>query len=124
MSRSGFWIGVWLITSTLLAHAGGEKQATFHGQIADTQCAMNVHSLTRSHAELLKTKATGGTESSCATYCVRYLGGDFVLSSKGEVYRLDNQEKARQFAGQNVKVTGSLEGKTKTIHLLEIEAVE
>jgi hypothetical protein len=73
---------------------------------------------------MLKSKSTGGTEGSCATYCVRYLGGDFVLSSKGEVYRLDNQEKVRQFAGQKVKITGTLEPKSKIIHLVEIEAAE
>lgn len=122
--RTGTWIGGLLIAASLLAHAADEKLATFRGQIADTQCAMNIHSLTRSHAEMLKAKATGGTEGSCATYCVRYLGGDFVLSSKGEVYRIDNQEKVRLFAGQKVKITGTLEPKTKTIRLVEIEAAE
>src|SRR5205823_11151435 len=104
-----------------LAHAGNEKALTFQGQIADTQCALNVHSLTRSHAEMLKSKATGGTEGSCATYCVRYLGGDFVLSSKGEVYRLDNQEKVRLFAGQKVKISGTLASKSNTIHVVRSE---
>jgi hypothetical protein len=126
--RTGFTTGTWIagfvIAAVLLASAADEKPTTFHGQIADTQCALNVHSLTRSHAEMLKAKATGGTEGSCATYCVRYLGGDFVLSVKGEVYRIDNQEKVRLFAGQKVKITGTLEPKTKTIRLLEIEPAE
>jgi hypothetical protein len=120
MSRTGVWIGSWVLATALLAVAGDEKPQTFRGQIADTQCALNIHSLTRSHAEMLKSKATGGTEGSCATYCVRYLGGDFVLSSKGEVYRLDSQEKAREFAGQRVKITGTLEPKSRIIHLIEI----
>jgi len=124
MSKAGIWIGSWVIVTALLAHAGDEVTRTFRGQIADTQCALNIHSLTRSHAEMLKSKATGGTEGSCATYCVRYLGGDFVLSSKNEVYRIDNQDKVPGFAGQKVKITGTLESKSKTIHLLEIEAVE
>jgi hypothetical protein len=124
MSKSRIWIGSWLIATAVLAHAGDEVTRTFHGQIADTQCALNVHSLTRSHAEMLKSKATRGTEGSCAIYCVRYLGGDFVLSSKNEVYRIDNQDKVRGFAGQKVKITGTLDAKTKTIHLLEIEATE
>jgi hypothetical protein len=126
--RTGFKTGTWtasfVIAAVLFASAADEKPTTFHGQIADTQCALNVHSLTRSHAEMLKAKATGGTEGSCATYCVRYLGGDFVLSAKGEVYRIDNQEKVRLFAGQKVKITGTLEPKTKTIRLLEIEPAE
>ena len=110
-----------MVAAALLAHAGEEKPRALYGQIADTQCALNIHSLTRSHAEMLKSKATGGTEGSCATYCVRYLGGDFVLASKGEVYRIDNQEKVRQFAGQKVKITGTLEQKSKIIHLIQIE---
>ena len=117
-------IAIGLIVAALLAHATDEKPRVFHGQIADTQCALNIHSLTRSHAEMLKSKATGGTEGSCAIYCVRYLGGDFVLSSKGAVYRLDNQEKAREFAGQRVNVTGTLEPKSKTIRLIEIEPAD
>src|SRR5690242_17464594 len=118
------WIAIGLIVAALLAHAIDEKPRVFHGQIADTQCALNIHSLTRSHAEMLKSKATGGTEGSCAIYCVRYLGGDFVLSSKGAVYRLDNQEKARELAGQRVNVTGTLEPKSKTIRLIEIEPAD
>jgi hypothetical protein len=124
ISRTGVWIGSWVLASALLAPAGEEKPRIFHGLIADTQCALNVHSLTRSHAEMLKSKATGGTEASCATYCVRYLGGDFILSSKGEVYRFDHQEKAGPFAGQKVKVTGILDPKSKIIHLIEIVAAE
>lgn len=121
--KTGVWIGSWLLVAALLAHAGEEKPRIFHGLIADTQCALNIHSLTRSHAEMLKSKATGGTEASCATYCVRYLGGDFILSSKGEVYRFDHQEKAGPFAGQKVKVTGILDPKSKIIHLIEIAPV-
>jgi len=52
------------------------------------------------------------------------LGGDFVLSSKGVIYRLDNQERAREFAGQKVNVTGTLEPKSNTIRLIEIEPAD
>jgi Protein of unknown function (DUF5818) len=121
MRKTVAWISSWLLAAVLLAHAGDEKPQTFHGEIGDTQCALNVHSMTRSHAEMLKSKKMGGTPGACASYCVQYLGGDFVLSSKNEVYRLDNQEKVRLFAGQKVKVTGTLESKTKTIHVVGIE---
>jgi hypothetical protein len=112
--------GSWLLAAALLAHAGDDKPQTFRGEIADTQCALNVHSLTRSHTEMLKSKKMGGTPGACATYCVQYLGGDFVLSSKNEVYRLDNQEKVRLYAGERVKVTGTLDAKNKTIHIVDI----
>ena len=116
--------GSWLLVAVLMAHAGDDKPQIFHGEIGDTQCAFNVHSMTRSHAEMLKSKKMGGTPGACASYCVQYLGGDFVLSSKNEVYRLDNQEKVHLFAGQKVKITGTLESKTKTIHILAIEPAQ
>jgi hypothetical protein len=116
--------GSCLLVAVLLAHASDEKPQMFRGEIGDTQCALNVHSMTRSHTEMLKSKKMGGTPGACASYCVQYLGGDFVLSTKREVYRLDNQEKVRLFAGQRVKITGTLESKTKTIHIVDIEPAE
>jgi len=116
--------GSWLLVAVLLAQAGDDKPQTFRGEIGDTQCALNVHSMTRSHAEMLKSKKMGGTPGACASYCVQYLGGDFVLSSKNEVYRLDNQEKVRLFAGPKVKITGTLESKNKTIHIVDIEPAQ
>jgi hypothetical protein len=116
--------GTWLMLAVLLARAGDDKPRTFHGEIGDTQCALNVHSLTRSHREMLESKKMGGTGGACASYCVQYLGGDFVLSSKNEVYRLDNQEKVSLFAGQKVNITGTLESKSKTIHVVEIKHAE
>ncbi len=49
--------------------------------------------------------------------------GKYVLQdSSGTVYNLDDQDKAKQFDGQNVKVVGILDGQSKTIHVSEIEA--
>lgn len=124
MNRALAWTGSWLIVGVLLAHAGDDKPRTFHGEIGDTQCALNIHSLTRSHKEMLESKKMGGTPGACASYCVQYLGGDFVLASKKEVYRLDNQEKVRLFAGQKVNITGTLEPKTKTIHIVDIKPAQ
>jgi|SRR5882724_4639360 len=115
-------MGSGVLLTALLAYAGEDKAPTFRGEIADTQCALNVHSLTRSHTEMLKSKRMGGTAAACATYCVQYLGGDFVLSSKTGVYRLDSQAKVRLFAGQKVKITGTLDSKSKTIHVVDVEA--
>ena len=97
------------------------KQAsTFYGEIADSQCALNVHSLTRSHQEMLKSKSMGGTSLSCATYCVKYLGGNFVLTSRNHVYRLDNQD-LQKFIAEKVKITGTLDKKADIIHVEKIE---
>lgn len=119
--RLGFRL---LLAWLALVSAFGEEIRVFHGEIADSQCAMNVHSLTRSHQEMLKSKSMGGTSASCALYCIKYLGGDFVLSSKKDVYRLDNQAEASKFAGEKVKITGTLTPKGETIHVMKIEADE
>jgi|SRR5581483_574980 len=106
--------------SALLTLAQSTRPKMFRGQVADSQCSMNIHSLTRSHAEMLKSKSMGGNAASCTLYCVRYMGGEFVLASKSHVYYLDIPS-ARDFAGQNVKVTGALNAKTKTIRATNIE---
>jgi len=70
---------------------------------------------------MLKSKSMGGTSVSCATYCIKYLGGDLVLAAKKDVYRLDDQEKVAKFAGEKVKVTGVLQSNKGTIHVVSIE---
>lgn len=124
MRSIAVWSVVFVAASAICAFSENEEAYTFRGDIADSQCALNVHSLTRSHQEMLKSKSMGGTSSSCALYCVRYMGGDFVLTSKKHVYRLDNQELAKQFAGVKVKLTGTLDPKTDTIRVTKIEAEE
>jgi len=104
------------------AHPSAKRASIFFGEIGDSQCAMNVHSLTRSHQEMLKSKSMGGTSLSCATYCVKYLGGDLVLTSKNHVYRLDNQDQAHKFVAEKVRITGTLDKKSNTIHIETIEA--
>jgi hypothetical protein len=124
MHRSVIWIGSCLLLFSVLAHAGGAQPREFVGEISDSQCALNIHSLTRSHQEMLKSKSMGGNARECADYCVKYLGGVLVLSSKQDVYRLSNPEQVVPYTGQHVKVTGTLEPKTKTIHVLTVERIK
>jgi Protein of unknown function (DUF5818) len=124
MYRIAILIGCCLLAASVLAHAGDGEARVFLGEISDSQCALNIHSLTRSHQEMLKSKSMGGTAKECADYCVKYLGGVLVLSSKQDVYRLSNPERVVEFTGQQVRITGTLESKTKTIHVLKIEAVK
>jgi hypothetical protein len=94
---------------------------TFHGEISDSQCALNVHSLTRSHKEMLKSKYMGGNARSCSQYCIEHMGGELVLAAGKTVFRLDNQNAVREFAGQKAKIMGTLDAKTKTIHVVKVE---
>ena len=116
-------IGVvaWVLLLAVFAYGREEASRTFLGEVGDSQCAMNIHSLTRSHKEMLKSKAMGGDAAACANYCTKYLGGNFVLVIKNDVYHLDDQPRAQIFAGKRVKITGTLDEKSNTIHILGIE---
>jgi hypothetical protein len=107
-----------------IAHGQSTNSRTFHGEVSDSQCALNVHSLTRSHQEMLKSKSMGGTANTCAVYCIEHLGGYLVLSSGKNVFRLDRADLVHGFEGQKVKVTGVLDPKLNQIHVVKIELEE
>lgn len=49
--------------------------------------------------------------------------GDLVLKDDaGTSYKLDNAEQANKWVGKSVKVTGTLDATTNTIHVTNIEA--
>src|SRR5690242_19894991 len=121
MSKIAIWSGICLLAMTM-SYAAAE---TFEGEISDSQCAFNVHSLTRSHQEMLKTKSHGTTSADCTRYCVRHLGGRFALSVNKDAYRLSgDNEMIEPFAAQKVKLYGTLDKKTNTIQVQRIEAVQ
>jgi hypothetical protein len=108
----------------ILALAGAaypQSQRTFRGEVSDSQCALNVHSLTRSHMEMLKSKSMGGTSNTCSVYCIEHLGGYLVLSVGKDVFRLDRTDLVHGFEGQRVRITGVLDSKLNQIHVLKIE---
>jgi hypothetical protein len=100
------------------------KDATvsLHGAIVDSQCAFNVHSDARSHEWMMKRGVQGASdEESCTRHCVKDMGGSYVLVVKNDVYKLDDQVKAEQFAGKKVKINGTLEAETHTLHVFDME---
>jgi putative hemolysin len=105
----------------LAAITHSQNARVFHGEVSDSQCALNVHSLTRSHQEMLKSKSMGGTSNSCSVYCIEHLGGSLVLSASKDVYRLDRPDLVHGFEGQKVKITGTLDLKLNQIHVAKIE---
>jgi hypothetical protein len=96
----------------------GDKAKTFSGEIMDSQCAMN-----NSHKQMEQMKGMPDDSKMCTLKCVE-MGGKFVLqdTAKKITYQLDDQEKPKEFAGQKVKVTGTYDSATKTIHIEKIEA--
>jgi hypothetical protein len=90
---------------------------SFTGEIMDSTCAkMGNHDAGN---KLTNTS----TAKECTLACVK-AGAKFVLhnTTRKVTYELDDQEKARDFAGQKVKVTGTYDTATKTIHVEKIEA--
>ncbi|MGH9971365.1 MAG: DUF5818 domain-containing protein [Pyrinomonadaceae bacterium] len=81
---------------------------TVVGYISDSSCGLQ--------------HMAGMDEKDCTLMCVK--NGKFVLADRDHkvVYQLDRvgQEKAREFAGQKVKITGRISG--KTIRVTAIEA--
>jgi hypothetical protein len=107
------------VSCAIAVGSAGSARTRFHGEVSDTQCAMNIHSLERSHAEMIAKGTLGNDAASCAKACVRR-GGEWVLRSGDNVYRLKNQAGLEQFAGEEVNVAGTLEKKTNTIDNIEI----
>ncbi len=110
-----------LLVSAVLTHA---QNQTFTGEIMDAACAGM-----GSHAGMLKEHGMAGKENDlaakkmCTLDCVKS-GSAFVLydSATKTVYKLDDQKKPMGFAGANVKVTGTLNKATTTIHVTSIKA--
>ena len=58
--------------------------------------------------------------SSSFTGTVVKAGGKYVLKTTDSAYQLDDQDKAKQFVGQQVKINGNLDSSTSMIHISDI----
>ena len=102
-------IGVVLVTPlSSVAQKAKPADKTLIGYVSDNHCG-------------LKHMAGMGDDKSCTLMCVK--DGKFVLADRDHkrVYQLDKtgQEKAREFAGQKVKVTGRVSGRTIKVTAIE-----
>lgn len=118
-----FWATTSMAVILTAPSTPGANDKTYDGEIADSQCAFGVHSLHRSHQEMIAMGHAGSTPADCTRYCVNYRGGRYVLETKHDVFKLDNQEMAGQNAGQKVKLVGTLDPKTNIIQVKSIEPV-
>ncbi len=105
----------------LITAAFGQSPQLFRGEVSDSQCALNVHSLTRSHQEMLRSKSMGGTANTCTVYCIEHMGGFLVLSAGKNVYRLDRADLVHGFEGHKVIINGVLDSKLNQIHVLKVD---
>jgi L-lactate utilization protein LutB len=96
-----------LLSSAVFGWAGDNGSgSTYTGVISDSICAR-----AGSHEEAMHmSKDMGHTAAECTIACVEHQGAKYVLydAANKKIYRLSNQELPKKFAGQAVKVTGTL----------------
>ena len=92
------------------ALAAAPATQSFTGVITDSECGSAGHAIMR----------MGPTDAECTYACVQAHGASYVLLVGKTVYNLSNQTLPEKFAGVKVKVTGTLDAKTKTIKVISI----
>ncbi len=98
------------------AHADDKGAGVFTGEVMDSLCAKD-----GSHDKMMdEMKSMGRDKATCAQKCVQ-LGAKYVLfdPDKKAIYALDDQDKAASFAGQKVRVKGTLEKKKIRVSSIE-----
>ena len=101
-----------LLAVAALAVAPGKQ--TFTGIITDDMCGRAGHSQMR----------MGPTDAECTIACISAHGATYVLDDGKVVYTLSDQRTAEQFAARKVRVTGTLDAKTRTIQVDSITAAK
>jgi hypothetical protein len=99
----------------LLPARASTASRSFTGEIMDSSCAQ-----LGSHTKMMKSMDIK-TARECTLDCVK-AGSKFVLfnPTMKMIYQLDDQKKPAAFAGEEVRVTGTYDKVTKTIHVLSI----
>jgi hypothetical protein len=97
-----------LLVVAALAAASGKQ--TFTGIITDDNCPKADHSQMQ----------MGPTDAECALACIEVHGAMYGLYDGKNFYTMSNQRTPPKFAGQKVRVVGTLDTQTKTIHVNSI----
>jgi len=100
-----------LLAAALVA---AQAKQTFTGTITDDMCARADHSQMR----------MGPTDVECTAACIDAHGAVYILFDGDGSYQLSDQKAAEKFAARKVKVVGTLDGKTRTIHVESIAGAE
>jgi len=107
-----------VVASTILLGAAfaSPKDKTFSGEITDRFCQK-----ANSHEEMMK-KHSATNINDCMITCVK-AGGKYVLfnAATKKIYLLDDQQRPEKFVGQKVKITGTYDQVTDTLHVTDIQ---
>ena len=87
---------------------------TFTGVVTDSECAKADHSQMQ----------MGPTDADCTKACISSHGAVYLLYNGKDAYTLSDQQLPEKFAARKVKVTGTLDARTKTIHVDSMAAAK
>ena len=106
---------VFLAALGTLGAAPAAFPALFTGTVSDSECGLD-------HARMKKQHHLPN-DLVCTRECCEKYKQDYVLAdhAKGDVYQLDDQKSARRFANRVVRVLGTLDAESGTIHVLRME---
>ena len=93
-----------------------QKDQTFTGEVTDRYCTK-----AGSHDVMMQRHGAKNTKD-CIVACVK-AGGKYVLfdAATNKAYLLDDQRKPEQFAERKVKIIGTYDKATETIHVKDIQ---
>jgi hypothetical protein len=105
------WAGIALAAVSLSA---APAKQTFTGVITDEMCPKGDHSQMQ----------MGPTDADCARACVEAHGAQYVLYDGKAAHVLSDQKAPDKFAGQKVRIIGTLDAKTGRIAVYSIAAMK
>jgi hypothetical protein len=125
-----FWMGLAGSLFLAILIIAAPNDIRYSGEIMDSACAKE-----SSHADMQKKEGLAGKDLNdpaakklCTRNCVSKMGAKYgakyVLFNPltGVVYQLDDQTKSANFAGEKVKVSGTLDKTTDTIHVADVQS--
>jgi hypothetical protein len=106
-----FLLVSFLAGAAIAAAPADSRLQTITGVISDDMCGS-------SHASM----RMGPTDAECTIACVDTHGALFVLVAGRDVYALSDQKLPQKFAGQRVRVTGTIE-ETKSGKFFRVKSI-
>jgi hypothetical protein len=103
-----------VFAAALASFSAAPAKTTTTGVITDDMCAASGHAAMR----------MGPTDAECTKACVVAHGASYVLLDGKQIYTLSDQKLPEKFAGQKVKVVGTLDAKTKKITVESMTAAK
>jgi opacity protein-like surface antigen len=115
--RRGLAVCVAAVLVAVAAIAADSPAAMFVGTVSDSECGLD-HTRMKAQHHL-------PDDFACTLDCCRKYKQEYVLAdhATGDVFQIDDQKKASRFANRLVRVLGTLDEDSGTIHVVRIEPV-